>query len=106
MALISRQRKHLSGLRYFLAPPAAVATSFPPASKILCKWSSIVRHRYHTGNRVTELLRLCDQPQIVTTSVRENSYDFPDPAHLRSFLLTTAGGGKQEVGIRFQWPIR
>src|ERR1017187_1506421 len=41
MDCISLQRNDLSGLRYLRAPPAAVATSVPPGSRMFCSCSGI-----------------------------------------------------------------
>src|ERR1035437_1151648 len=75
MDCISLQRNDLSGLRYLRAPPAAVATSVPPGSRMFCSCSGIHLVSYRIRPKVRDIVGLYLNPpdKAIVLSVDEKS---------------------------------
>src|ERR1017187_3272939 len=75
MDCISLQRNDLSGLRYLRAPPAAVATSVPPGSRMFCSCSGIHLFSSRIRPEVRDIVGLYLNPpdKAIVLSVDEKS---------------------------------
>src|ERR1035438_9362922 len=72
---ISLQRNDLSGLRYLRAPPAAVATSVPPGSRMFCSCFGIHLVSSRIRPKVRDIVGLYLNPpdKAIVLSVDEKS---------------------------------
>src|ERR1039457_3733393 len=103
MDCISLQRNDLSGLRYLRAPPAAVATSVPPGSRMFCSCFGIHLVSSRIRPKVRDIVGLYLNPpdKAIVLSVDEKSQiQALDPAKPSASAQHRRPGSRAANGLR------